>query len=212
MKHALNSLDPLSRRQFAQRLARAAMGVSLLPMADQVMGQAVGGKAKHIIYMYMAGGMTHLDTFDPKPGTEEGGKTGIAKTPVPGIVLSEFLPKLAERFNDIAVVRTLQQRTADHRGASYWMRTSYQPRATIKHPCLGPWAQRLLGKSHETLPDSVVIGGGGQHPGAGFLGPNFEPLPIGDPHLAEVALGHAVERVAGIEGPHHRGSLLVQQF
>ena len=84
------------------------MGVSLLPLADQVMAQAVGGKAKHVIYMYMAGGMTHLDTFDPKPGAEEGGKTGVAKTPVPGIVLSEFLPQLAERFNDIAVVRTLQ--------------------------------------------------------------------------------------------------------
>ncbi len=180
MKSAFNSLDPLSRRHFVERMAKAAMGVSLLPFADQALAQSAGGKAKHIIYLYMAGGMTHLDTFDPKPGTEVGGKTEVCKTPVPGIVLSQYLPGLAERMNDIAVVRTLQQRTADHRGASYWMRTSYQARATIKHPGLGPWAQRLLGKMHETLPDSVVIGGGGQHPGAGFLGPNYEPLPIGD--------------------------------
>lgn len=182
MKAALNALDPLSRRGFVERLAKAAMGVSLMPLADQVLAQqAVGGKAKHIIYLYMAGGMTHLDTFDPKPGTEVGGKTEVAKTPVPGIVLAQFLPKLAERMKDIAVVRSLQQRTADHRGASYWMRTSYEVRATIKHPSMGPWAQRLLGKMHPTLPDSVVIGGGGEHPGAGYLGPNFEPLPIGDP-------------------------------
>ncbi len=180
MKKVFHSLDPLSRRHFVERCAKAAMGVSLMPFADQAIAQsASGGKAKHIIYMYMSGGMTHLDTFDPKPGTEEGGKTDVCKTPVPGIVLSQYLPQLAERFNDIAVVRTLQQRTADHRGASYWMRTSYQARATIKHPCMGPWAQRLLGKMHETLPDSVVIGGGGQHPGAGFLGPTFEPLPLG---------------------------------
>jgi hypothetical protein len=182
MKAALNALDPLSRRGFVERLAKTAMGVSLMPLADQAIAQqAVGGKAKHIIYLYMAGGMTHLDTFDPKPGTEVGGKTGVAKTPVPGIVLAQYLPKLAERMKDIAVVRTLQQRTADHRGASYWMRTSYEPRATIRHPSMGPWAQRLLGKMHETLPDSVVIGGGGELPGAGYLGPNFEPLPIGDP-------------------------------
>ncbi|MCB1229969.1 MAG: DUF1501 domain-containing protein [Verrucomicrobiae bacterium] len=180
MKRVFNSLDPLSRRGFVERCAKAAMGVSLLPFADQVMAQSSAGKAKHIIYMYMSGGMTHLDTFDPKPGTDEGGKTGVSKTPVPGIVLSQYLPQLAERMNDIAVVRTLQQRTADHRGASYWMHTSYQARATIKHPCMGPWAQRLLGKMHETLPDSVVIGGGGQHPGAGFLGPTFEPLPLGN--------------------------------
>ena len=74
------------------------------------------------------------------------------------------------------------QKTADHRGAGYWMRTSYQQRASIVHPCLGAWAQRLLGKSHPTLPDSVIIGGGGAHPGAGFFGPTYAPLPLGDPN------------------------------
>ena len=46
---------------------------------------------------------------------------------------------------------------------------------------MGPWAQTLLGKGHETLPDSVIIGGGGNHPGSGFFGPGLAPLPIGDP-------------------------------
>ncbi len=150
------------------------MGLSLMPLADPVIAQqAVGGKAKHLIYLYMAGGMTHLDTFDPKPGTEVGGKTGRGQNAGAGIVLAQYLPKLAERMKDIAVVRTLQQRTADHRGASYWMRTSYEARATIRHPSMGPWAQRLLGKMHPTLPDSVVIGGGGELPGAGYLGPKL---------------------------------------
>lgn len=182
MKSHLNSLDQLSRRQFVERTAKAMLGVSLLPGLDTAIAQGKGGKAKHIIYMYMSGGMTHLDTFDPKPGTENGGKTGVAKTPVPGIVLGEFLPGLAERFKDIAVVRSLQQRTADHRGASYWMRTSYERRATIVHPCLGAWGQRLLGKMHPTLPDSVLVGDAGGHPGAGYLGPSYAPLPIGDPN------------------------------
>lgn len=181
MKHPLNALDSLSRRAFVERMAKAAMGVSLLPGADLAFGQSGGGKAKHVIYLFMAGGMTHHETFDPKPGTEAGGRTESIKTAVPGIHFAQYLPRLAERAADLAVVRTLQQRTADHRGATYWMRTSYEARATIIHPSLGPWAQRLLGKSHPTLPDSVVIGGGGQHPGAGFLGPDYEPLPIGDP-------------------------------
>lgn len=75
----------------------------------------------------------------------------------------------------------MSQKTGDHRGGAYWMRTSYEPRATIIHPSMGPWAQTLLGKKHDTLPDSVVIGGGGEHPGAGFFGPALAPLPIGDP-------------------------------
>lgn len=182
MKEQLHSLDQPTRRQFVERTARAAFGLSLIPAADRLIAQNSSGKrAKHIIYMYMSGGMTHLDTFDPKPGTDEGGKTSAIPTSVPGIKLGQFLPGLAKNFKDIAVVRSLQQRTADHRGASYWMRTSYQPRATIIHPCMGAWAQRLLGPTHETLPSSVVVGAGGQHPGAGFLGPDYAPLPLGDP-------------------------------
>jgi len=181
MKPSLLDLDAsTSRRKFVERTAKTALGVSLLPAAEQVMAQSPG-RAKHIIYMFMSGGMSHMDTFDPKPGTENGGQTQVAKTPVAGEVLSEFLPGLAQRFKDIAVIRTLMQKTADHRGASYWMRTSYENRATIVHPCVGAWAQRLLGKSHPVLPSSVVVGGDGSHPGAGFLGPTHAPLPLGDP-------------------------------
>ena len=182
-KKELNQLDELSRRQFVSNVAKTALGVSVIPFAggQQVLRAAGGGKAEHCIFFYMAGGMTHMDTFDPKPGTETGGTTKGISTGVPGIELAEFVPKLAERFKDIAVVRSMTQQTGDHRGGSYWLHTSYQKRATIIHPTMGPWAQRMLGKKHETLPDSVIIGGGGNHPGAGFFGPALSPLPIGDP-------------------------------
>lgn len=184
MKEKLQSLDSPTRRQFVEGIAKSAFGVSLLPLTDTLLAQnspAIAKPAKNIIYMFMSGGMTHMDTFDPKPGTENGGKTNGIKTGIPGVELGEYLPNLAKNFKDIAVVRSMQQLTADHRGASYWMRTGYNRRATIVHPCLGAWAQRLLGKSHEILPSSVVVGGGGLHPGGGFLGPEYSPLPIGDP-------------------------------
>jgi len=182
MKDQLNKLDQLSRRQFVARAAKTALGVSILPIggANRLLA-AGGGKAEHCIFFYMSGGMTHMETFDPKPGTETGGKTKGISTGVAGVELAEFMPQLAQRFGDIAVVRSMTQKTGDHRGGAYWMRTSYEPRATIIHPSMGPWAQTLLGKKHDTLPDSVVIGGGGEHPGAGFFGPALAPLPIGDP-------------------------------
>jgi hypothetical protein len=182
MKDQLNKLDQLSRRQFVARAAKTALGVSILPIggANRLLA-AGGGKAEHCIFFYMSGGMTHMETFDPKPGTETGGKTKGISTGVAGIELAEYMPQLAQRFSDIAVVRSMTQKTGDHRGGAYWMRTSYEPRATIIHPSMGPWAQTLLGKKHDTLPDSVVIGGGGEHPGAGFFGPALAPLPIGDP-------------------------------
>ncbi|MCB1062994.1 MAG: DUF1501 domain-containing protein [Verrucomicrobiae bacterium] len=182
MKDQLMKLDPLSRRQFVERTAKTALGVSILPfLGGKPLQAAGGGKAEYCIFFYMSGGMTHMDTFDPKPGTETGGATKGASTGVAGIELAEFLPKLASGFKDIAVVRSMTQKTGDHRGGSYFMHTSYAPRATIIHPSMGPWAQRILGKKHETLPDSVAIGTGGNHPGAGFFGPTLAPLPIGDP-------------------------------
>ncbi len=182
MKDQLNKLDQLSRRRFVASAATTALGVSILPIgAARTLRAAGGGKAEHCIFFYMSGGMTHMETFDPKPGAETGGPTKGISTGVAGVELAEFMPELAKRFSDIAVVRSMTQKTGDHRGGAYWMRTSYEPRATIIHPTMGPWAQRLKGKMHDTLPDSVVIGGGGEHPGAGFFGPALAPLPIGDP-------------------------------
>ena len=140
----LNHLDPISRRQFAERTAKAALGLSLVPAADTVLAEAQG-KAKHVIYLYMAGGMTHLDTFDPKPGADTQGQTGAVETGVPGIKLSEYLPGIAQRFKDVAVVRTLTQKTGSHGGGSYWMQTGYQESAAIRHPNMGAWAQKILG-------------------------------------------------------------------
>lgn len=184
LKNKLDSLDELSRRQFIERTAKTALGVSVLPVAGaspRVLASG-GGKAEHCIFFYMGGGMTHIDTLDPKPGTETGGKTKGLPTGVAGIEMGEYLPGLAKRFKDIALIRSMTQKTGSHDGGSYWMHTSYAKIATIVHPTMGPWAQRLLGKKHETLPDSVVIGGGGG-PGAGFLGPALSPLPISNPDL-----------------------------
>lgn len=176
----LNRLDEVSRRQFVERTALTALGVSLLPGANLAMAQARGGKAKHVIYLYMGGGMSHIDTWDPKPGAETQGPTAVAKTSG-GEIISQNYEALLPHWNKIAVVNTLTQKTGDHRGGSYTMHTSYTPRATIVHPFLGSWAQKLLPpiSDSQTLPESVVIGGGGDHPGSGFMGPGFAPLPLG---------------------------------
>ncbi|HRQ88673.1 MAG TPA: DUF1501 domain-containing protein, partial [Bacteroidia bacterium] len=138
MKEQLDRLDQLSRRQFVARAAKTALGVSILPIggADLLRAAGSGGKAEHCIFFYMSGGMTHMETFDPKPGTETGGATKGISTGVAGVELAEYMPELAKRFKDIAVVRSMTQKTGDHRGGAYWMRTSYEPRATIIHPSM----------------------------------------------------------------------------
>ena len=187
MRELVSRMDSVSRRQLLVRAARTALGVGLLPavggLAAAAPSPASGtGKAKRLIYLYMAGGMSHLDTFDPKPGAESQGQTGVIKTKVPGIQLGEYLPTLAGQFDRLALVRSMTTQTADHEQGEYLMRTSYEQIATERHPSLGPWVQRLRGRLNKTLPDTVLIGASPRHPSAGFLDPTFSPLPIGDPN------------------------------
>jgi len=184
MRDIARQMDRFGRRQLLENAARTALGVGLLPVLSNAVGAApaTGGKAKRLIYLYMAGGMTHLDTFDVKPGTDDQGQTGAIGTSVPGIRISEYLPTLAAQFGSLAVIRSMNTQTADHEQGEYLMRTSYEQIATERHPSLGPWIQRLKGRQNKTLPDTVLIGAGARHPGAGFLDPTFSPLPIGDPN------------------------------
>lgn len=172
------------RRVFLERAAMTALGVSLFPALDQAVKAAPvtngPGKAKRLIYLFMNGGMTHLDTFDLKPGHPNQGETRPIATNVPGLQISQYLPTLAANFDKLAVIRSMNTQTGDHEDGEYLMRTSYEEIATERHPSIGPWMQRFLGRQNKALPDTVLIGAPPRHPGAGFLDPSFSPLPIGD--------------------------------
>lgn len=185
MREVVSGMDGWSRREFLERAARTTLGVGLCAGLSDAIGAEpakAGRKAKRLIYLYMAGGMTHLDTFDVKPGSENQGQTAAINTSVPGIQFSEYLPGLAAHFGKMAVIRSMNTETADHEQGEYLMRTSYEQIATERHPSIGPWIQRLKGRQNKNLPDTVMIGAGARHPGAGFLDPTYSPLPIGDPN------------------------------
>ena len=203
----LKSVDPMSRRSLLEHAARTMLGVTVLPGAmafaadtakdakDARKAQAkakkdaasdgsssAGGTAKHVIFLYMSGAMTHLDTFDLKPGRETQGDTKGISTKVAGMQFGETLPELAKLAGEMAVIRSLHTETGDHEGGRYLLRTSYKEIASIRHPGMGAWALKVLGRQNRTLPDNILIGGEARHPGAGFLEPAFTPVPIGDPN------------------------------
>lgn len=178
-------LDSQDRRRFLSFAASASLGVSLFPGMDRAVKAAESsspGKAKRIIYLFMAGGMSHIDTFDLKPGHENQGATKGIATSVPGCQVSQHLPILASQFGKMAVIRSMNTQTGDHEAGEYLMRTSYESIATERHPSIGPWMQRLLGRKSKSLPDTVMISPSGQHPGPGFFDPSLSPLPIADPN------------------------------
>jgi uncharacterized protein (DUF1501 family) len=171
--------DCQSRRLFMEMSAKLSLGVSLsVPFLSKTLKAQDGAKAKNLIYIYLAGGMTHLDTFDPKRGDVMGNSESI-DSPVDNMKFGSLLPGLASQAEKLAVINSMTSTNGAHEQGQYIMRTGYEKRATIVHPTVGPWVERLLGKRGETLPDSVVIGRSTSN--AGFMEPALSPLPIADP-------------------------------
>ncbi len=188
-----NQLSPWNRRQFVTASARSLLGVSIVPwLTSESLAQSPsptgdsktkssGGQATSVIYLFMQGAMSQLDTFDPKPNSDVQGETNVIRTKVPGIQIGEHLPQTARLMDRLAIVRSLRTQTGAHEQGQYLMRTGYKQIATTRHPSLGPRLQAALGKRNQVLPGSVVIGAGSGHPANGFLGAEYTPVPIGDP-------------------------------
>jgi hypothetical protein len=187
----IRKADEYSRRRFMETTAKSFLGVGALGVASHsqaALGPNLGlpnraGAAKHIIYLYMGGGMTHMDTFDPKPGHENQGQTKAINTNVDGIQISEYLPTLANNADKLAIIRSLTSTAGAHSQGNYLMHTSYEERATIRHPGLGAWALKYKGRMNPNLPGAVFVGGDSRiNGGGGFFEPEFEPLAINDPN------------------------------
>ena len=189
MRNSIKSLDQTSRRSFVETIARSAFGVSILPISESLFGSAAQAasplaainKAEHVVYLMMNGAMSHIDTFDPKPGKDEGGETKAIQTSVAGVKIGEHLPELASRMDQLAVIRSMTTETGAHEQGRYLMRTSYKMIGTIRHPFLGSWLTHFEGKQNKDLPGSVVIGGGSTHPGQGYLPASVAPAPVANP-------------------------------
>ncbi|MFG0317323.1 MAG: DUF1501 domain-containing protein [Planctomycetota bacterium JB042] len=186
-------LDDPSRRRFLADAARGLLGVAVAPFVAPFARAASAvplapATARHVIYVYLSGGMSQLDTFDPKPGAETQGPTRSIDTAADGVRISEHFPLLARRMDKVAVVRSMQSTQGAHAQGRYHLHTGYELRGTIRHPSLGAWLERLAGTLHPELPAHVSVGGGAYTASAGFLDPRFTPLPLGDP---EEGLPHA---------------------
>jgi|UniRef100_UPI0037847919 hypothetical protein len=192
MKTELNRLNPIARREFVLRTAQTALGVSVMPsMLDGVRAAETAskggpgtpgfGKAKKVIFLWMNGGMTHIDTWDPKTGDTKG-----PTDPIKGKGQVDFLggtmENMAKVSDKITIIRSMSSKTGVHDAGTYIMKTGYEPRGTIVHPCLGAWASHFHGRiKGVTLPDSVVVNSGSSYPGSGFFPPALSPIPISNP-------------------------------
>lgn len=179
--------DEFTRRRFMANAARLYLGVHLFPMFGASVASAAPtganpkAKAKYIIYLYMNGGMSHLDTFDPKPKKKDvmGPMTAIP-TKADGIMVGQHLPKTAAVMDKVTVVNSMNSTQGAHEQGSYIMHTSYALRGTIKHPALGAWVMKLGGRINPDIPGYVAIDTSAEQSGGGFFGAKYSAAPIGN--------------------------------
>lgn len=184
LSSALRQSSEISRREFAARTARSFLGVGLLPgfLDAAVPPAARVATARRVIYLYMAGGQSHLDTWDVKEGAKTSGPVKPISTSVDGIRVSEYLPLSAKQMHHAAVINSLTSTQGAHEQGNYFVHTSYAPRGTIRHPGMGAWLDVFQpGNGHDTLPNYVYIGNDSRHPGAGFFPAVHSPLFVNNP-------------------------------
>jgi len=186
----MSSQHEFTRRQFMVNAARSYLGVSLAPMLGaSLAGNAIaqttnksGGKAKSVIFLNMAGGMSHIDTFDTKPAAKKyQGPTQTIGTNVDGLTISGYLPKTAKIMDKICVINSMSSTQGAHPQGQYMMHKSYAQRGTIVHPSMGSWVLKLGGRLNESIPGFVAISTNHTLSSGGFFGSTYSGVPIGIP-------------------------------
>ena len=182
------------RRRFLHTLGGGLFGALAASWIDPRAARAAPAspaKATACIVLWMAGGPSHVDTFDPKPGSTAAGPFKAIRTSAKGVSFCEHLPRVAEQAQHLAVLRGMSSREGNHDRARYLLHTGYAPNPTVTHPALGGWVSEELGASGD-LPSFISLGGPSAT--AGFLGAQHGPFIV----QSAVEAPQNVARASGI--------------
>ena len=168
-----------TRRGFMRLTLGGALGLMLGERAFAQDLPKTAGQAKRCIILWLNGGPSQLDTFDPKAGHANAGPLKAIKTKAAGVELSEYLPQLAERMDQVSLIRSMATREGNHDRARHYLHTGYVPSGTIQHPDLGALICQQTADPAFDLPSYMAING--PTPGSGILGVAHAPFMIADP-------------------------------
>ena len=187
----------------------AADMTALNALAAPGVNGALKKTQKRVILLWLAGGASQLETWDPKPGAVTGGPFRSIQTDVPGLRISELMPKMATRMKTTCVVRGLNTKNGDHGSAAQTMMRGRRDEAALRYPDLGAVVAREMGRPESKVPDYVTFytqtEGRTMAPGnAGFLGARYAPMELTTNNYPE-----HIKRLDGITDLDHqeRGDL-----
>ena len=173
----------LTRRQFLHTTAAASISFALPALSARAADRRGAERQKSLIVVWLAGGPSQLETWDPHPGTAIGGETKAIDTRLAGVQIGEDYPAVAEVMDRFSVVRSLTSKEGDHERGTYYLLTGYRPDPSVTHPSLGAIVTRELPSKSLEIPAHVALGSAApfSQPRGGYFGPQFDAYKISDP-------------------------------
>lgn len=181
-KYACGSSEhTIARREFLGALGTGAVVGGLGALAQPAAAAELKKDQKRVVVIYMSGGLSQLESWDPKPKTVTGGPFRAIPTSVTGVHLSELLPMTAKNMHRLAIVRGINTRNGDHGKGSYHMQHGRQKSPGQEYPHLGAVCARALMPADSGLPGHIRVSGGSGSRGndAAYLGPKYASMSIG---------------------------------
>ncbi len=173
-----------SRREILRIGSLAFLGLGLddwFRLRAAAGGQAAqSAKVKNCILIWLAGGPSHLDTFDPKPAAaaDVRGEFKPIDTSVPGLKISEVFPNLAKVMNQVTLIRSMTSPESDHDRASHHLLTGYRPSPALVYPGYGSVVSKTRERARGALPPYVAVPDPPIFASSGYLSPAYDPFSV----------------------------------
>lgn len=170
-----------NRREFLAGVAGCSLSFALPALSAKGAEERGPTRAKSLILVWLEGGPSQLETWDPHPGSKVGGPTQAIDTNVPGLQIASTYPLLAEKIGHLSVIRSLVSAEGDHERGAYLLKTGFRPDPTTIHPSLGAILTHQLPNEGIEIPLHISLRDG-QWPGrGGYLGDQYDAFKVFDP-------------------------------
>ena len=171
----------IHRRDILQLASTWGLSFALPPLDLRAAQQRGAERAKSLIILWMGGGPSQLETWDPHPGTKIGGPVQSIPTQVKALAIADLYPQMAEQIHHLNVIRSLVSKEGDHERGTYLVKTGYRPDPTLRHPTLGAILETELPADGVEIPRNVALGDSQWPAWGGFLGAQRDAFKIYNP-------------------------------
>lgn len=163
----------IARRQFLGGLAGSFVAGGLGVLTAPAVAEQIQKNGMRVLVVYLSGGVSQLESWDPKPKTDTGGPFRAIQTAVPGMQISELLPRTATHMDKLSLIRSINTKNNDHGKGRYQMTHGRDQMPGTEYPHLGAVCAKALERSDSPLPGHIKVPGGSRGSDAAYLGPKY---------------------------------------